>query len=154
MDADVMGLMETENNDDEAVNTLVNALNERSGEDRYSAMETGPLDTDEITTAIIFQDDNVEPVGDFQLLDDSIDERFDTAHHRPAPAQTFSPVDTTDAELEEFTVVTNHPKSKGSECGSEGDNTHLVCSCDAELCQTQTSPVTSTPTTRKVLTPP
>ena len=135
MDADVLGLMEIENNDDVAVNTLVDALNERAGEDRYSALETGMLGTDEITTAIIFQHDNVEPVGGFQVLDETVDERFDTARHRPALAQTFAPVAEADGageELGEFTVVTNHLKSKGSECGSEGDNTHLVGSCDAE----------------------
>ncbi|GAA2037788.1 hypothetical protein GCM10009720_17840 [Yaniella flava] len=135
MDADVLGLMEIENNDDEAVTTLVNALNERVGEDRYSAIETGQLGTDEITTAIIFQADAVEPVGDFYVLDATVDDRFDTARHRPALAQTFAPVanaDSTDDQLDEFTMVTNHLKSKGSECGSEGDNTHLVGSCDAE----------------------
>src|SRR5699024_2707610 len=135
MDADVLGLMEIENNDDVAVNTLVDALNDRAGEERYSALETGMLGTDEITTAIIFQHDNVEPVGDFQVLDETVDGRFDTARHRPALAQTFAPIaeaDGTGEELGEFTVVTNHLKSKGSECGSEGDNTHLVGSCDAE----------------------
>jgi hypothetical protein len=135
MDADVMGLMEIENNNDVAVNTLVDALNDRVGEDRYSAIQTGMLGTDEITTAIIFQHANVEPVGDFQVLDETVDERFDTSRHRPALAQTFTPVaeaDDNGETLEEFTVVTNHLKSKGSECGSEGDNTHLVGSCDAE----------------------
>jgi hypothetical protein len=93
------------------------------------------LGTDEITTAIIFQHANVEPVGDFDVLDETVDARFDTARHRPALAQTFAPVaeaEGTGEELGEFTVVTNHLKSKGSECGSEGDNTHLVGSCDAE----------------------
>src|SRR5690625_2896772 len=135
MDADVMGLMEIENNTDEAVSTLVDALNDRVGEDRYSAIQTGMLGTDEITTAIIFQHANVQPVGDFQVLDETVDERFDAARHRPALAQTFAPVAESDdkgATLKEFTVVTNHLKSKGSKCGSEGDNTHLVGSCDAE----------------------
>lgn len=135
MDADVVGLMEIENNDDEAVRTLVAALNERVGEDRYSAVETGQLGSDEITTAIIYQAGAVEPVGDFQVLDDSVDERFDTSRHRPALAQTFAPVAAAEGageELEEFTVVTNHLKSKGSECGTEGENTHLVGSCDQE----------------------
>lgn len=135
MDADVIGLMEIENNNDEAVNTLVAALNERVGEDRYSAVETGQLGSDEITTAIIFQDDAVTPVGDHQVLDDTVDERFDVTRHRPALAQTFTPVSDAEGpgeELGEFTVVTNHLKSKGSQCGSEGDNTHLVGSCDQE----------------------
>lgn len=117
MDADVLGLMEIENNDDVAVNSLVDALNERAGENRYEAIET------------------VEPVGDYQVLDDSVGERFETSRHHPALAQTFAPVaETASAEevLSEFTMATNHLKSKGSECGSERDNTHLVGSCDAE----------------------
>src|SRR5699024_9239852 len=121
--------------DDVAVNSLVDALNERAGENRYEAIETGRLGTDEITTAIIFQSETVEPVGDYQVLDDRVGERFETSRHRPALAQTFSPVAETasaDEVLSEFTMATNHLKSKGSECGSEDDNTHLVGSCDAE----------------------
>ncbi len=34
IDAEVMGLMEIANNDDKAISTLVNTLNERTGEDR------------------------------------------------------------------------------------------------------------------------
>lgn len=58
-----------------------------------------------------------------------------TKYSTTALAQTFAPVaETASAEevLSEFTMATNHLKSKGSECGSEGDNTHLVGSCDAE----------------------
>src|SRR5690625_1507681 len=58
-----------------------------------------------------------------------------TKYSTTALAQTFAPVAETASAAEvlsEFTMATNHLKSKGSECGSEGDNTHLVGSCDAE----------------------
>lgn len=140
--ADVVGLMEIENdagNEDNALNDLVDGVNEYLGEDRYVAVETGQLGTDEITTAMMYDADAVTPEGAHQVLDGSVDSGFDTNRHRPGLAQTFTAAsedagsgsDGSD-ELGEFTVITNHLKSKGSECGSEGDNTHLVGSCDAE----------------------
>ncbi|MGO1183118.1 MAG: ExeM/NucH family extracellular endonuclease [Micrococcaceae bacterium] len=128
--ADVVGLMEIENNDDVALHDLVAGVNDYLGEERYVALETGRLGTDEITTAMMYDPDAVRPEGAHQVLDASVDSRFETHRHRPALAQTFTAADS--GELGEFTVITNHLKSKGSECGSEGNNTHLVGSCDAE----------------------
>lgn len=132
MDADVVGFMEIENNSDVALQNLVDGVNEYLGEKRYVAVETGKLGTDAITTAMMYKPDVVTPVGSHQVLDTSVDARFDTRRNRPALAQTFTinTEDGADNELGEFTVITNHLKSKGSECGNEADNTHLVGNCD------------------------
>ncbi|GAA1058120.1 hypothetical protein GCM10017608_05230 [Agromyces luteolus] len=116
IDADVFGLIEIENND-EAVFTLVDALNDELGGDVYAALDTGVIGTDVITTAFIYKPSEVELAGDFAILDESVDPRFDTDLNRPALAQTFADVETG----EEVTVVVNHLKSKGSACAGDPD---------------------------------
>lgn len=133
LDADVVGLLEIENNDDVALQDLVDGLNEAAGEQRYAALETGVIGTDAITTAMIYQPAAVTPVGAHRVLDSSVDPRFDDTTNRPALAQTFAPVlaEGTTAQLEQFTVVTNHLKSKGSACaGDPGELNHLTGNCD------------------------
>lgn len=120
IDADVFGLIEIENNGDDevsALDTLVAALNEKLGEQVYAAVDTGVIGTDEITTAFIYKPSEVELVGTWQILDETVDPRFDTDLNRPALAQTFADVETG----EEVTVVVNHFKSKGSDCDDVGD---------------------------------
>lgn len=117
IDADIVGLIEIENNDDLALTTLVDAVNEVVGAGTYAALETGTLGTDAITTAFMYKPASVELVGDFAVLDESVDERFDTDRNRPALAQTFTQVGTD----EEITVVVNHLKSKGSACAEDPD---------------------------------
>lgn len=114
IDADVFGLMEIENNSDKAVNDLVDGLNAKIGHEEYAAVETGTLGTDAITTALIFKPAKVERVGEFKALTESVDPNFDTSRHRPALAQVFKDKHTG----EEFSVVVNHLKSKGSACGA------------------------------------
>lgn len=114
IDADVFGLMEIENNSDKAVNDLVDGLNAKIGREEYAAVETGTLGTDAITTALIFKPAKVERVGEFKALTESVDPNFDTSRHRPALAQVFKDK----ATGEEFSVVVNHLKSKGSACGA------------------------------------
>jgi predicted extracellular nuclease len=117
IDADIVGLIEIENNDDLALTTLVAAVNDVVGAGTYAALETGTLGTDAITTAFMYKPASVELVGDFKVLDETVDARFDTAFNRPALAQTFAQVGTD----EEMTVVVNHLKSKGSDCDDVGD---------------------------------
>ena len=117
LDADIVGLIEIENNGDIAVGTLVAALNEKIGPDTYDFISTDPLGTDEITTALIYKPAEVAPAGDFAVLTEDVDPRFDTAFNRPALAQTFTDLQT-DGEV---TVVVNHLKSKGSDCNDVGD---------------------------------
>jgi predicted extracellular nuclease len=116
IDADVFGLIEIENNGT-ALTTLVAALNALLGDDVYAAIETGPVGTDEITTALVYKPATVEPVGSFAVLTSTVDPDFDTMRNRPALAQTFRDL-ATGAKL---TVVVNHLKSKGSSCADVGD---------------------------------
>ncbi|MGM1028240.1 MAG: ExeM/NucH family extracellular endonuclease [Actinomycetota bacterium] len=115
LDSAVVGLLEIENNDGVALDTLVAALNEAAGAQRWAGIDTGTLGTDEITTALIYQPALVAPEGDHAVLDASVDPRFDTSANRPALAQSFRDL-ATDRIL---TVAVNHLKSKGSAC--EGD---------------------------------
>ena len=117
MDADVIGLMEMENHPtDDALQDLVNGLNDAAGAGTYAFVNTGPVGTDAIKVAFIYKAGAVTPVGDFAILDSSVDPTFIDTKNRPALAQTFR--HTTD---EIFTVVVNHLKSKGSDCNDLGD---------------------------------
>lgn len=117
IDADIVGLIEIENNGGTALDALVAALNDEMGAGTYAGIATGRLGTDEITTALIYKPASVEPVGSHAVLDATVDSRFDTTRNRPALAQTFAPVGGGD----EVTVVVNHLKSKGSACTGDPD---------------------------------
>ncbi|MDH3861405.1 MAG: ExeM/NucH family extracellular endonuclease, partial [Gammaproteobacteria bacterium] len=117
LDADVVGLMELENNSNESIGSIVDALNARIDSHSYAYIDTGTIHDDAIKTGFIYRETVVSPSGDFALLDRSVDSRFNDARNRPALAQTFS-VDATTAKL---TIVVNHLKSKGSSCESDGD---------------------------------
>jgi predicted extracellular nuclease len=113
LDADVIGLMEIENDGsgpDSAVADLVNGLNAAAGEGVYAYI-ADPDDqllpsegADEIKQAIIYRPASVTPVGDpVATLDPPFDQR------RPPVAQAFEE----NASGERFIVVANHFKSKG-----------------------------------------
>ena len=117
IDADVFGLIEIENSDDDApLDALVKALNSVAGAGTYAAIHTGRLGTDAITTALIYKPAEVAPVGAFAVLDSTVDPDF-RANNRPALAQTFTDLESGG----EVTVVVNHLKSKGSDCDALGD---------------------------------
>ncbi|MEJ2747307.1 MAG: ExeM/NucH family extracellular endonuclease, partial [Anaerolineae bacterium] len=121
IDADVVGLIEIENNvTDAAVQDLVAGLNESLGSEVYGYIATGPIGTDAIKQAFIYKLDTVSPVGSYAILDDLsfVDPlNYGEWKNRPALAQTFEQ----NATGGEVTVVINHLKSKGSACG-EGDD--------------------------------
>lgn len=117
LDADIVGLIEIENNNGVALDTLVAAINDFTGEETYAAIDTGKIGSDEITTAFIYQPAEVMPAGDFAILDSTVDPRFLDAYNRPALAQTFVDRGTGG----DVTVVVNHLKSKGSDCEDVGD---------------------------------
>lgn len=133
LDADIVGLIEIENNGDVAVGALVEALNERMGPDTYDFVSTGPLGTDVITTAFIYKPAEVETVGDWEALEQEDDARWIDDYNRPALAQTFRDLQTEG----DVTVVVNHLKSKGSACAGEAEdpfqgNCNLVRTAAAE----------------------
>ncbi|HEX9550414.1 MAG TPA: ExeM/NucH family extracellular endonuclease, partial [Candidatus Limnocylindrales bacterium] len=116
--ADVIGLNELENTPgvDPAAD-IVAGLNAAPGSDTYASIDTGVIGTDAIRVGLIYRPDAVTPVGAFQVLDSTVDPRFDDTRSRPALAQTFEE----NATGERFTVIVNHLKSKGSSCADIGD---------------------------------
>jgi uncharacterized repeat protein (TIGR01451 family) len=118
MDADVVGLIEIENHiTDTAVINIVAGLNDFAGGSVYDYINTGVIGTDAIKLAFIYQPATVTPVGDYAILDSSVDPRFLDTKNRPVLIQTFA--ENSSGEL--FTVAVNHLKSKGSPCDDVGD---------------------------------
>ena len=121
IDADVFGLMEIENDSpisgNDAVADLVTGLNAIEGEGTYAYIDTNAIGGDAIKQAILYKPASVTPVGDYLILDSSIDPRFIDTANRPVLAQVF--VDNVTGE--DFVVAVNHLKSKGSVCVGDPD---------------------------------
>jgi uncharacterized repeat protein (TIGR01451 family) len=122
IDADVVGLMEIENDGfgaTSAISDLVSGLNDVAGAGAYAFIDPGvaQIGTDEIAVGLIYKPGSVTPAGSAAILDDTFDSDYNDDKNRPALAQTF--VD--NATGERFTVVVNHLKSKGSSCAGLGD---------------------------------
>ncbi|KIP70981.1 nuclease [Vibrio harveyi] len=143
MDADIIGLMEVENNgfgDSSAVKNLVDALNAEieDTEDHYTYVEIADLDkyqdeyfgSDAIMVAILYRANEVTPkevakviVTPEQHIEENTITRNDGAEGNPAYdkyqrhslLQTFTVKETG----KDLSVVVNHFKSKGSECIEE-----------------------------------
>ncbi|MBE0459397.1 MAG: ExeM/NucH family extracellular endonuclease [Pseudoalteromonas prydzensis] len=122
LEADVIGLMEIENDGfDEfsAIASLVNALNDEDSVNDYAFVDfnVNQIGTDQITTALIYRANKVVEVGNAAITTQA---PFDYSNRAPI-AQSFKSL-TTD---EVFTVAVAHLKSKGS-CGSaDGNNADL-----------------------------
>ena len=118
IEGDVVGLVEMENTPGvEPAADLVVGLNDRLGAGTYAFIDTGIIGTDAIRVGLIYKPALVQPVGDFAVLDSSVDARFLDEKNRPVLAQTFEDR----ASGEGFTVAVNHLKSKGSACDDVGD---------------------------------
>lgn len=117
IDADVVGLIEIENDTGYAVDMLVSELNAAVGSNDYAAVTTGTIGGDAIKVAMIYKPASVSPVGSHAILDSTVDARFIDTKNRPMLAQTFAYRATGD----EFTTVVGHLKSKGSDCEDIGD---------------------------------
>lgn len=107
LDADVVGLMEIQNNGDVATQHLADALNAAVGAGTYAvaggAVGGGGAGTDAIRVALLYKPARLARVGG--ALSDA-----DPVHNRPPLAQSFEA-----ANGERFSVIVNHFKSKG--CG-------------------------------------
>ncbi|SBN61336.1 Predicted extracellular nuclease [Curtobacterium sp. 9128] len=121
--ADVVSLEEIENSAefgqdrDAAVATLVGALNAATGADTWACVKspkTLPASEDVIRLALIYKKDRVAPTGESTIL---IDPAFTNA--RQPVADAFRPVGGTADD--EFLVIANHFKSKGSGTGENAD---------------------------------
>ncbi|MDN4504118.1 ExeM/NucH family extracellular endonuclease [Alteromonadaceae bacterium BrNp21-10] len=109
MDADIIGLMEIENDgfaENSTIFDLVSRLNAQAGEGTYAFVDAGgEIGTDAIAVGLLYQPAQVTPVGEVQI-------NLDAIHNRPPLAQRFALTE----NAEQITVVVNHFKSKG--CGS------------------------------------
>lgn len=123
LDADVIALEEIENSAaygidrDTALNTLVAALNEAEGAGTWAAVAsptTLPTTEDVIRTAFIYRTATVEAIGESVIYEDPA---FSNA--REPLSQEFRPVGGN--ELDDFIVIVNHFKSKGSGTGEDAD---------------------------------
>lgn len=117
IDADVVGLIELENNARDSLVDIVDALNNIVGAGTYAPLNTGTIGDDAIKTGFIHKLATASPQGAFALLDAGVDPQFNDKRNRPALAQTFTAT-TNGASI---TVILNHLKSKGSDCESDGD---------------------------------
>ena len=117
INADIIGLVELENNPTASLDDLVAGLNAMPGVGPYAYINTGYIGTDAIKVALIYKPATVTPVGNYAILDTSVDPRFLDTKNRPVLAQTFQE----NATTERFTVAVNHLKSKGSDCNDVSD---------------------------------
>ncbi|MET3635781.1 ExeM/NucH family extracellular endonuclease [Curtobacterium oceanosedimentum] len=120
--ADVVSLEEIENSAafgqdrDAAVATLVAALNRATGQDTWAYAKSPAklaANEDVIRLALIYKKDRVAPTGESTILTDS-----DVFQRQPV-ADAFRPVGGTAAD--DFLVIANHFKSKGSGIGENAD---------------------------------
>ena len=116
MDADIVGIIEVENDAGGSLADLVNGLNAEVGAGTYDYVDTGAIGGDAIKVGFIYQPASVSTVGAFAILDSSVDPTFIDDKNRPALIQTFE-----DGDGERLTVAVNHFKSKGSACDDVGD---------------------------------
>jgi predicted extracellular nuclease len=118
LDADVVGLMEIENAPDNTPEAdLVAGLNAATAPGTYDYIAAGPVGGDAIRVALLYQPGSVTPLGDFAVLDSSVDSNFNDDKNRAMLTQTF----VENATGAVFTVGVNHLKSKGSDCDDLGD---------------------------------
>jgi predicted extracellular nuclease len=145
LDADIVGLIEIENNAGVAVADLVDRLNTDPDATRtYGSIDTGYIGTDAIAVALIYDTATVAPAGGFAVLDGGVSAAYIDDRNRPALAQTFEQLATRGT----LTVAVNHLKSKGSPCldvdnpgdpafgvaayppGTDGDDPNLQGNCN------------------------
>jgi predicted extracellular nuclease len=117
LNADIIGLIELENNASESLRLIVDGLNAELGAGSYAFVDTGTIGDDAIKTGFLFKTATVGLVGDAAVLDSGVDARFNDARNRPALAQTFEQ----SSNGARLTVVVNHLKSKGSACADDDD---------------------------------
>ncbi len=111
LNADVVGLMEIENNA-EAILDLVAGINNLAGENLYTADGLGDISGDLIRNGFIYKHSVLQPLGQ-PVLDDN------WINNRQTVAQTFKLIE----NQKVFTLFVNHFKAKscGSASGADAD---------------------------------
>lgn len=131
MDADVIGLLEVENNgfgSGSALATIVQSLNQQLGSEVYAFVQPSEKPgSDDIMVAMIYRKASVEPVGSTAVYTKA---PFDKGS-RPPLAQSFRHLDS----KQQLTVSINHFKSKGSCPKQSGPDSDLN---DGQGCWTPT----------------
>ncbi len=117
LDPDIVGLMEMENDASAATSALVAAANAVPGCGPFAFVNTGPIGSDAIRVALLYEPATVAPMGSPAILDAAVDPRFDALRNRPVLAQSFREL----ATGRRFTLAIAHLKSKGSSCAFLGD---------------------------------
>lgn len=115
-DADIVALMEVENDAGETLADLSAALN-AAGSGSWRAVESGVIGPDPIRVGILYESAAVTARGAPAVLTATADPRFNDDRNRPSLAQTFG----VPGEARGFLLVVNHFKSKGSSCDDIGD---------------------------------
>ncbi len=118
MDVEIAGVIEVENNVGTSLQLLVDSLNAATAAGTWDFIANGTQGTDAIKVGLIYQPAAVTPVGNFAILDMSVDPRFVDLGNRPVLAQTFM-----DNNGEQLTVAVNHLRSKG--CGSSATGLNM-----------------------------
>ena len=140
IDADIIGLMELENDGfstTSAIQNLVNELNQVqiTGNEYRLVNPFGEnseklIGTDAITVGLLYRPSKVSLIGETIILNSANSPRdvngqilFDDSKNRPSLIQSF------DYDGQEFTLSVNHLKSKGSTCGelNEGEDGQANC---------------------------
>ncbi|MES2822000.1 MAG: ExeM/NucH family extracellular endonuclease [Pseudomonadota bacterium] len=123
LNADVVGLMEIQNNGNTAAQNLVDGLNAATGAGTYSvlALPSQGTGTDAIRVAMIYKSAAITLVG--ASMSD-----IDPINNRPTLLQKFAA-----PNGQQFTVVVNHFKSKGS-CPTAGSDPANEESSDGQGC--------------------
>ena len=129
INADVVGLMEIENNgfgEGSATDDLVGRLNAELGAGTYTFVDnSGQTGTDQIKVALLYKPAVVAPTEAERVLSSANSPTengqplFDDGRNRFSLAQKFSVLENS----ETFVVNVNHLKSKGSGCGAGDDDT-------------------------------
>ena len=117
LEADIVGLVEVENNPSASLQDLTSGLNDVLGTGSYDFIRTGPVGSNAIKNGLLYKPATVKPVGTVAVLDSGVSPLFDDTYNRPSLAQTFEEI----SSGERFTVAVNHFKSKSSPCDVLGD---------------------------------
>ena len=130
LDADIVGLVEIENNGfgaNGALQTLIDAIADECGT-QYSFVTSPNTGGDQIQVALIYKADVVMESGTAATL--SAPANVFSSNRVPL-AQTFKVIEAGNPSLDaELTVCINHWKSKGSSCGPGDDDTGGAGNCD------------------------
>jgi len=130
LDADIVGLVEIENNGygaNGALQSLIDAIFDECGT-QYSFVTSPNTGGDQIQVALIYKADVVMESGTAVALSTPANV---FSRNRVPVAQTFKVIEASNPSLNaEITVCVNHWKSKGSSCGPGDDDTGGAGNCD------------------------